>query len=305
MAMASEQVTEPRAPVQPPTPEAWAERERVASHFNDVLMRFRLHALVGLGAIGVTAGVLLGRGAPEARCGAWSWLLVALGAAWSAVAFLDIFYYRRMRLGAVQAMLRLEEELPEAERFSTTIDRYAAWGARWAPGVFYGLVLGVLGAGLRWSQAQVCTAPVAAAPAAPVLVATGAHVRERWRAGECVMPDDASGRETIVKIVGVTDASYRVFTHTLSAGELLRAEDYKLLARAELETGHTAVECPALAAAPPAPRPIDRPAAAGDKVVEVVELHRALAPVPSARPAAASLASQRPRLSRPLTPVLW
>src|SRR4051794_5811348 len=123
--MRTEDAAEPQGPAGPTTPEAWAERERVASHYSDVLMRFRLHALIGLGAIGVVAGVALGRGA-EARCGAWSWLLIGLTAAWSAVAFLDLFYYRRVRLGAVQAMLMLEEALPEAERFSTMIDRYSA-----------------------------------------------------------------------------------------------------------------------------------------------------------------------------------
>jgi hypothetical protein len=298
--MASEDAAVPQAPVGGAgRNEAWVERERVASHFNDVLMRFRLHALIGLGAIGVIAGVILGRGGAGAHCGAWSWLLIGLAAAWSAVAFLDLFYYRRMRLGAVQAMLMLEEALPEAERFSSTIDHYAAWGARWAPGVFYGLVLGVLAAGLRWSQGQACPTPVAAVAPPAALMAAEPAVRERWKAGECVMPDAATQRETIVKIVGVTGGAYRVFTHRLAAGELVRAEDYQLLGRAELEAGHTAVECPALAS-PAAPvKTIDRPAVAGDKVVE---LRRGPAPRPAV---AAPVASERPRLSRRLTPVLW
>ena len=295
----------------PPPRGLWAEREQIATHFNDVLMRFRLHALVGLGAIAAVAGSVLTRGAPESRCGAWSWLLVSLATAWLAVAFLDLFYYRKLRLGAVQAMLRLEEALPESERFSSTIERHAAWGARWAPGVFYGLILGVLGAGLRWSQADMCGKPIATvAPGrAPVTAAAAPApppALTRFKFGECVMPDAATQRETIVKIVGVTARAYRVFTHTLAAGELARAEDYKLVNRTDLEGGHTVVECPALPSRPVVAKAVANPTAlspAGD------EPRRVLTPVVAPRPAAIRVAtSQRPRAPRPLapvSPVLW
>jgi hypothetical protein len=81
-----------------------------------------------------------------------------LAFAWIGVASIDIFYYRRLLKGAVDAILALERE-SGGLNLSTKIEERAHWGGNWAPWVFYicGLLplLGII----SWAICQLSALP--------------------------------------------------------------------------------------------------------------------------------------------------
>ncbi len=58
------------------------------------------------------------------------------------------------------------------------------------------------------------------------------------------MPADSSNPETILKIVGVAPKSYKVFTHFLSDGKLVLAEDYSDRSRDLIDRTYIKVPAP-------------------------------------------------------------
>jgi hypothetical protein len=138
---------------------AWEKHEEVAMHFNDLIMRWRLQAIGGLAGFVTLAGFVVGDAAsPQVRYRAMLILTSVIAFAWVAVAAIDLFYYRRLLQGAVNAIIELERR-SSLVNLSTRIEEFAASGSRWAPWVFYlgGLtpLLGIIG----WAIYNLATLP--------------------------------------------------------------------------------------------------------------------------------------------------
>lgn len=117
----------------------WQKYEDVAMHFNDLIMRWRLQAVGGLAAI-VTA---VGFASSETAQLVMRYRTLRLASftlifAWTAVAAIDLFYYRRLLEGAVSALRDLEKGTYIT--LTGTVDNEALGGGVWAPYAFYGLV---------------------------------------------------------------------------------------------------------------------------------------------------------------------
>lgn len=89
----------------------WEKYEKVAMHFNDLLMRLRSQGLAGIAAIATIVGIITKSGTSNVDS---NWLLataifIALGVFWIAIFFLDFFYYNRLLAGAVTAITKLED----------------------------------------------------------------------------------------------------------------------------------------------------------------------------------------------------
>lgn len=156
---------------------AWAKAEDVAVHFNELIMNFRLKAVGALTlAAGLVGTVLLNKGdSPPPQINYYSFALAMwfLAIVWVAILCLDLFYYHRLLLGAVEEAIRIEKVLGERCQLSTLIKRSAEEGPRdsVARGAFYLLPLTVMvvAGGVAWCYAPPPSAPrtAAAATAAP------------------------------------------------------------------------------------------------------------------------------------------
>jgi hypothetical protein len=86
----------------------WNEYERIAMHFNDLLIRIRTQALAGVAAISAFTGLFA-----KADLGV-SWevagmVFTGLAAFWIAVWVIDFCYYNKLLVGAIAALLILEK----------------------------------------------------------------------------------------------------------------------------------------------------------------------------------------------------
>jgi hypothetical protein len=96
--------------------ELWKEYERVAMHFNDLLMRLRSQSLAAVGALAGAAGFAVkGDVTNTVRWGALSAAFSALTVFWVAIWILDFTYYNRLLTGAVNALLALEKHSAKAK----------------------------------------------------------------------------------------------------------------------------------------------------------------------------------------------
>lgn len=89
----------------------WYHYEEVAMHFNELIIQYRLQLMGGTGAIGALSSYLiaskdLGENFEKLRALTASVILVLF----SAAAYLDVFYYNELLLGAVDALLKFESE---------------------------------------------------------------------------------------------------------------------------------------------------------------------------------------------------
>ena len=118
------------------TREIWSKFEDVAMHFNDLLMKWRLQAIGGLAALVTLAGSVVGK-IPDHDQRYWGMILLATTflCVWSGLAVLDLCYYRKLLAGAVEDLLALESQIHI--KMSTTIERHAQKGGKFAPVVFY------------------------------------------------------------------------------------------------------------------------------------------------------------------------
>lgn len=90
--------------------EAWDKYENIAMHFNDLLIKLRTQAIGGVTAIATIAAVI-SRGTTGSS---FNWAIMAgvfffLIVFWVAVWVLDFKYYNRLLLGAVDALLEIED----------------------------------------------------------------------------------------------------------------------------------------------------------------------------------------------------
>jgi hypothetical protein len=77
-----------------------------------------------------------------------------------------------------------------------------------------------------------------------VIALTACSPKPKYKSGDFLMPSGSSDPAKIVKVVGVSDTNYKVFTHFLSDGRLIQAQDYQNLPRSDVEIGYIAVEPP-------------------------------------------------------------
>ena len=129
----------------------WKEYEKIAMHFNDLLIQLRLRALAGIGVIGTLSGVFAKQ--PEQ----FNWVLIAfvsffLLCIWGAIFVIDKNYYARLLAGAVRSLVELEK-VAKIDDFqielSSQIERSVFKGkepSEFVPAVimFYGIVALVL-----------------------------------------------------------------------------------------------------------------------------------------------------------------
>lgn len=137
-----------------PTPDTlaqWWHYEELAMHFNGLIMQFRIQVLGGAGAIGALGSYVVNkadevtgeRNRLRAIVATGLWILI-LGAA-----MLDLFYYRQLLQGAVNAIITFEKEHPEIQ-ISTEIEHVTGWGKQIIFAV-YAVLIFPLGGFMIWS----------------------------------------------------------------------------------------------------------------------------------------------------------
>lgn len=148
--------------------DAWEKHEKIAMHFNELILKIRIQALGAVAAIVTIGGVLL-KTIPTSSTNAqtrWD-LLAAVFAAllffWIAICLLDFLYYNKLLMGAVDSLLGLEKDInsnkPIEFNMSHKIENavlrkpleHRAKGTLWGPGLFYAIVGSVLLAGLAFA----------------------------------------------------------------------------------------------------------------------------------------------------------
>jgi hypothetical protein len=99
----------------------WKDYEKIAMHFNDLLLKIRTQSLAAVAAFATIAGVLL-KGesiSHELRWGTLTAVFIALCVFWLAIWILDFTYYNRLLLGAVKALVMIERESKSSNRTSS------------------------------------------------------------------------------------------------------------------------------------------------------------------------------------------
>src|SRR5688500_15957385 len=124
--------------VDPKIVELWGKYEDVAMHFNELIMRWRLQAIGGLAGLVTLAGFVVGDAESLlVRYRAMLLLSIVLTFGWIGVGIIDLFYYRRLSQGSVDAILNLESKIKQID-LSTAIENRARRGSKVAPWIFYG-----------------------------------------------------------------------------------------------------------------------------------------------------------------------
>lgn len=148
----------------------WIEQEKVAMHFNDLIMRWRLQAVGGMVALVTAAGwVISNTDTPGERYRGMFLLALTLLSAWIAVAQIDLWYYRNLLKGAVKSILALEAQVPGIE-LSQRIEKVAEKAGFWAPIWFYAIGGIPLLAILIWAASQLIVLPPAVLDPAPPVI---------------------------------------------------------------------------------------------------------------------------------------
>ena len=88
----------------------WKEYQRVAMHFNDLLMQLRSQSLAAVAAFAAIAGVFAKADVDAGlRWDMLASVLALLLCFWVAIWLLDFLYYNRLLIGAVDALMALEK----------------------------------------------------------------------------------------------------------------------------------------------------------------------------------------------------
>lgn len=170
--------------------DVWKEHEKVAMHFNDLLLRLRTQSLAAVAAFATVAGILLkgeSSGGADFRWGTLSAVFTVLSIFWLAIWILDFMYYNRLLVGAVKAIIAIEQASERGPRLSkialsTDIETAVMKGDDffshdyWAKGtgrwLFYMLVFVVLIAGTiisinTWRNSSAIESPRPASESIP------------------------------------------------------------------------------------------------------------------------------------------
>ena len=154
--------------------ELWSKYEDVAIHFNDLIMRLRTHALTGVAGVVTVAGLAINFGGKQAPAAEWTMVLFAISfltIAWIALWILDVGYYNRLLIGAVNAICELEKATQTANPqdplksiiLSTRV-RSQASGHTYVVNIFYIAVLIGLLVGDALAYAKYSALPVQVSP---------------------------------------------------------------------------------------------------------------------------------------------
>ena len=105
----------------------WDKYESVAMHFNDLILKIRIQALGAVAAISTIAGILnkIGNDNQSFNWTISSGVFLFLIIFWVAIWIIDFRYYNRLLIGAVTAILELEELSKSKTRYSTNKLKYA------------------------------------------------------------------------------------------------------------------------------------------------------------------------------------
>ncbi len=91
----------------------WKSYEKVAMHFNDLIIRLRTQSIGGLAGLAAILGIFLHTqegGNDSFNCGLAIVAIICLMLLWIAVWILDLHYYNRLLEGSVNAILELEKK---------------------------------------------------------------------------------------------------------------------------------------------------------------------------------------------------
>lgn len=147
--------------------DVWKEYEKVAMHFNDLIMQLRTRSLGGVATLATIAGVVAhGDVGIDMRREMLVVAFALLCAFWVAIWLLDFLYYNPLLLGAVDALVELEHQSQKSEGgdpimaglvLSTRIEAFARSRGRGAIGrwMFYIIVFGCAGLRSRASRGHV------------------------------------------------------------------------------------------------------------------------------------------------------
>ena len=148
--------------------DAWERHEKIAMHFNDLILKVRIQALGALAAVVTVGGVFLKTGQPEQHLpwGVVTSVFVILLAFWIAIWLLDFLYYNRLLMGAVDSLLALEDVINSGAKIEFNMSHkieasvlgkaptHRQEGTPKGPLLFYLIVTGVLIAGIAYSGAR-------------------------------------------------------------------------------------------------------------------------------------------------------
>lgn len=152
----------------------WRKYEDVAIHFNDLIMRLRTHALTGVAGVVTVAGLAINFGGKQAPAAEWSMVLFAilfLMIAWTALWILDVGYYNRLLIGAVNAICELEEQSQAANpgdalagiilstRVRARSPKHTYFVHAFYATVMVGLILGAMLAGIKYKSLPTSNSP--------------------------------------------------------------------------------------------------------------------------------------------------
>ncbi len=148
--------------------DVWESHEKIAMHFNDLILKVRMQALGALAAVVTVGGVLLKTVQPEQHLpwGVVTSVFVILLAFWIAIWQLDFRYYNRLLMGAVDSLLALEDAINSGAKIDFNMSHkieaavlgkvptHRQEGTLNGPLLFYSIVTVVLTVGVAYSGAR-------------------------------------------------------------------------------------------------------------------------------------------------------
>ena len=143
--------------------QVWQKYEDIAMHFNDLILKVRIQALGGVAAI-ITVASFVFKAKGDIHWGILTAMFGFLLLLWIAIWILDFTYYNRLLLGAIDALLKIEQ-LSKTNNTINLLDMshkieaavhgdtptHKRKGLVWGPILFYSLVVMGLSIGLIFS----------------------------------------------------------------------------------------------------------------------------------------------------------
>src|SRR5579875_44902 len=136
---------------------AWEKHEKIAMHFNELILKIRIQALGAVAAIVTIGGVLLkaDTAAPGLPWGLLACVFGVLFLFWIAICLLDFLYYNRLLMGAVDCLLGIEKAIADGKPITLDMSHkiesavlrkkpiHREKGSLWGPALFY-LIVGLV-----------------------------------------------------------------------------------------------------------------------------------------------------------------
>ena len=89
--------------------ELWKKYEEIAMHFNDLLIRLRTQALASVAALSILTSIFAIKTDTSVSWAVGAIVFFILSLFWIAIWILDFTYYNKLLIGAVVALVELEE----------------------------------------------------------------------------------------------------------------------------------------------------------------------------------------------------